>query len=218
MEVLVAIMILAVAVVSIFGAQFAAIATSEYSRNMTYALTLAECRMSEIELTVLTEDGFQLGEIEASGDCCEALEDEKIGDYTCSWEIQPVELPDIEDLLTAGGEDGGMGLLGDLDLGADAEQEAEGLDIFGAISSFLPLLSDMLSEGIRRVTVTVKWQQGAKEREFSLSQHIVHPTQGSLALMNAAIVADQDTDGTGASGNMPDEPSEALQDLVGGSL
>ena len=219
MEVMVAIMILSVSVVSIFGAQFAAVATTEFSKNMTYALTLAECRMSEIELEVLTEDGFQLGTVESSGDCCEAIEDEKIGDFSCSWEIKPVELPDIESLLSEGDADGGMGLLGDLDLdfGADAEEEAEGLDLFGLLSSFIPLLSDMLSEGIRRVSVTVKWQQGSRDREFTLSQHIVHPTQGSLALMNTAILAGQDTEGTGDSttGAAP-EPSQALPGLVGG--
>jgi hypothetical protein len=217
MEVMVAIMILSVSVVSIFGAQFAAVATTEYSKHMTYALTLAECRMSEIELDVLTEDGFQLGTVTSSGDCCEAIEDEKIGDYTCSWEIKPVELPDIEALLSAGGADGGMGLLEDLDLGVDAEEEAEGLDIFGTLSAFLPLLSDMLAEGIRRVTVTVKWQQGSREREFSLSQHIVHPTEGSLGLMNAALMG-QDTEGTGdSSADEPASPRGTMPGLRSGS-
>ena len=87
-----------------------------------------------------------------------------------------------------------MGLLDDLDLGGAAGavgDEAEELDIFGALSSFMPLISDMLSEGIRRVTVTVTWEQGARSPEFVLSQHIVHPTEGSLGLMNAALLSSQ---------------------------
>ena len=95
MEVMVAIMILAVSVVSIFGAQFAAVATTEYSKHITQAINLAECRMNEIELEVLTDDGFKLGNVESSGECCESMEDEKIGDYECSWEIKVVEIPDL---------------------------------------------------------------------------------------------------------------------------
>ncbi len=192
MEVMVAMMILAVSVVSIFGAQFTAVASTEYSKHITQAMALAECRMSEISLEVLTEDGFQLGSVEESGDCCEAMKDEDIGDYSCAWEIKPVELPDIEALLTQGDADGGMGVFGDLGLGEAAEDEAEGSDIFGLLSSFMPLLSDMLSEGIRRVTVTVEWHQGARTPKFVLSQHIVHPTEGSLGLMNQALLSSED--------------------------
>lgn len=191
-EVMVAMMILAVSVVSIFGAQFTAVATTEYSKHITQAMALAECRMSEISLKVLTEDGFQLGSVEESGDCCEAMEDEEIGDYTCSWEIKPVELPDLESMLTEGDADGGLGLLGDLGLGEAAEDQGDDLDIFGALSSFMPLLSDMLSEGIRRVTVTVEWKQGTRTPKFVLSQHIVHPTEGSLGLMNQALLSSED--------------------------
>ena len=48
-EVMVSIMILAVSVVSIFGAQFATVATVGFSRYTTQAMELARCRMSEIE-------------------------------------------------------------------------------------------------------------------------------------------------------------------------
>ena len=58
----------------------------------------------------------------------------------------------------------------------------------GALSSFMPLISDMLGEGIRRVTVRVKWEQGSSEKEFVLSQFIVHPSQGSQDLFNAALL------------------------------
>jgi prepilin-type N-terminal cleavage/methylation domain-containing protein len=151
MEVMVAIMILAVSVVSIFGAQFAAVATTEYSKHITQAINLAECRMNEIELEVLTDDGFKLGNVESSGECCESMEDEKIGDYECFWEIKVVELPNLGEALLSGGEDGGTGLLGDLDLGTSSLDEGAGDDfgILGAVESFAPMLSDILSEGVQ---------------------------------------------------------------------
>lgn len=190
MEVMVAIMILAVSVISIFGAQFAAVATTEFSRGITHAINLAECKMNEIELEVLTEDGFQLGNQQESGECCEAMEDAKLEDYSCEWEIKAVELPSFTDMLMGG--DGGLGLMGDLDLGStpdDSNEDDMGGDILSVVESFAPMLSDMLSEGIRRVTVTVKWKQGKREPHFTLSQYIVHPTEGSLGLLNAAMQA-----------------------------
>ncbi len=228
MEVMVAIMILAVSVVSIFGAQFAAVATTEYAKHITEAVNLAECRMNEIELEVLTEDGFKLGNVESSGDCCEAMEDEKIGDYECSWEIKVVELPNLGEALLSG-EDGGMGLLGGMDLGTsslDENEPADDLGIMGAVETFAPMLSDILAEGVRRVTVTVKWKQGNREPEYTLSQFIVHPTEGSLGLLNDAMTAedalsgetgDDATGGGGATGGgSADDARQRMMNLFGG--
>ena len=69
MEVMVAIMILAVSVVAIFGAQFAAVATTDFSKYTTHAIQLARCRMSEIELEIQVENGFEEGDVISSGDC-----------------------------------------------------------------------------------------------------------------------------------------------------
>jgi hypothetical protein len=198
---MVAIMILAVSVISIFGAQFAAVATTEFSRGITHAINLADCKMSEIELKILTEDGFQLGEVSEHGECCEMMDDADLDNYECEWEIKPVELPSFTEMLAGGVDGGGLGLLGDLDLGAspdDSPEGEEGADILSSIEAFAPMLSDMLSEGIRRVTVTVKWKQGNREPEFTLSQFIVHPTEGSLGLLNAAMTAGEEEDAEGA--------------------
>jgi hypothetical protein len=201
MEVMVAIMILAVSVVSIFGAQFTAVAATEFSKNITQAINLGECKMNEIELEILTEDGFKLGNVESSGDCCEAMDDERIdGEFECSWEIKVVELPDLSQALL-GGADGGGGLLGGFDLGTsslDQNEAAEDGDFMGVIESFAPMLSDILSEGIRRVTVTVKWKQGNREPEYTLSQFVVHPTEGTLGLLNEAMTAGDMLDSEGA--------------------
>lgn len=193
MEVMVSIMILSISVVSIFGAQFAAIATTEYSRNLTHALNLAKCRMSEIELTVMKENGFQVADTIESGDCCEFIEDETPKHFTCEWEVKQIELPDVETLLGGGGADGGLGLMDDLDLGGSpADDDADEMDFLGAMSSFMPLISDMLSEGIRRATVRVKWTQGSREKQFVLSQFLVHPSQGSQDLFNTALLTATD--------------------------
>ena len=214
MEVMVSIMILSISVVSIFGAQFAAVATTEFSSNLTHALNLAKCRISEVELEVLNENGFQIADVEESGDCCEAIKDEVPDNFHCEWEVKRIEFPDIESLLSGAGADGGLDLLGDLDLGgtgglsADDNDPGGGMDLLGGLSSFMPLITDMLGEGIRRVTVTVKWEQGKREKEFVLSQFIVHPSQGSQDLFNAALLL-------GAGG--VDGDQDALDPSAGGS-
>lgn len=186
-EVLVSVMLLSLSVVSIFGAQFAAVATTDFARYTTQAIQLAECRMSEIELQVLTEGGFEEGDVTSSGACCEMMEDEESSrEFNCNWEIKTIELPDITTLLSGGGADGGLGggfLEG---MGEGMGESGGDLDMLGAISSFAPMISEMLKAGIRRVTVKVEWTQGVRERELVLSQYIVHPTQGPLELMNAA--------------------------------
>ena len=108
-EVMVAVLLLAVSVVSIFGAQFAAVATAEYSKHVTQAIQLARCRMSELELQFQVEDGFEEGDITGSGQCCKIIDDEEdVAPYDCSWEIKTIELPDISQALVETAPDGGM--------------------------------------------------------------------------------------------------------------
>ncbi|MCP4677873.1 MAG: prepilin-type N-terminal cleavage/methylation domain-containing protein [Deltaproteobacteria bacterium] len=194
MEVMVAIMILAVSVVSLFGAQFAAVATTQFSKYTTQAMQLARCRMSEIELEILIENGFEEADVTSSGDCCEVIEGESgIDDFSCSWEIKTIELPDITTLMTSGGVDGGGGMLDDfgMGLGGGGEDSMEDMGMMGMVSSFAPMLSEMLKQAIRRVTVTVEWKQGSNTKQFMLAQYLTHPTQGPLQLMQAAATADE---------------------------
>jgi prepilin-type N-terminal cleavage/methylation domain-containing protein len=204
MEVMVAVMILAVSVVAIFGAQFAAVATTDFSQYTTQAIELARCRMSEIELEIQVENGFEEADVASSGECCEMLEGESdIADFSCNWEIKTVELPDLTTLMT-GGPDGGGGMLDDLGLGGDSMEDFSAM---GMASAFAPMLSEMLRQAIRRVTVTVEWEQGAKKREFVLSQYLTHPTQGPLELMQAAATAEEWSETNEEEGLSPTEGS-----------
>lgn len=199
-EVMVSILLLAVAVVSIFGAQFAAVATADYSRHVTQAVQLARCRMSELELQFQLEDGFEEGDVIETGECCEAVEGEDdIAPFTCSWEVKMIEFPDISQMMTGGGADGGMmddmlgggmdGLLGgggDDDLGGGMDELGMGL-----AQSFGPMVIEILQGAIRRVTVKVEWDQGEAHKELEVVQYVTHPTQGPLeVLQQAAALSD----------------------------
>jgi hypothetical protein len=193
---MVAMLIFAIAIVTIFGAQFSALSTTEFARHTTMATELARCRMSEIELEILQNGGFEEGDVVQSGDCCEALEgDESAAEYTCRWEIKTIELPDPTQMLS-GGADGGVedGMFGDLlggtgDVSGDETGGEMGLDM---VSAYLPMVTDLLEQAIRRVTVSVEWKlSSGDDRSLSVVQFVTHPTQGPLALMQQAGAASQ---------------------------
>jgi prepilin-type N-terminal cleavage/methylation domain-containing protein len=204
-EVMVAILILAVSVTAIFGAQYAAVVSVEYSRGITSAVQLARCKMSEIELEFLTEGGFEEGDATGSGECCEAAEGED-KEFSCRWEIKRIELPDPSQMMSAGG-------LGDDLTGGDAASGMFGGGMgmgmgmeAGLISSLAPMITGMLEEAIRRVTVTVEWRQGSRERRLEVVQYVTHPTQGPLELMQQSMLMQQVEDEAALQGGglLPD--------------
>lgn len=86
----------------------------------------------------------------------------------------------------------------------DAAPNGQGGIIQMALGMVYPSLKPMLEASIRKVTVTVKWKEGAKDRDFSVIQYITDPLEGSLtpnaadgveaALEAAGIGADADAD------------------------
>lgn len=189
LEVIVAVLLLAVSVVSIFGAQFAAVATASYSQYVTQAIQLARCRMNELELQFQLEDGFEEGDITESGTCCEVVEDEADAElFECTWEIKTIEFPDVTQMLSAAEPDGGVD---DDPLGGDLGDMADDFDSMGMISAVAPMITELLQAAIRRVTVTVEWRQGSRQRKLDVSQYVVHPTQGPLELLQQAATMDQ---------------------------
>ncbi len=193
-EVMVAILILTVSLVSIFGVQYTSLSFSKYKRRVTQATGLARCKMSEVELDILVENGFEEMDVTESGDCCEILEDDPTaGEYICSWEIKTVEMPDITTLMSAAGG-------GDTDIGSGDFTEGGGAGMaedFGMgemVGAIAPMISSMLKEAMRRVTVKVEWQDGSRTREVIISQYLVHPTQGPLQLLDAAATAQERMD------------------------
>ncbi|MFO8070242.1 MAG: prepilin-type N-terminal cleavage/methylation domain-containing protein [Polyangia bacterium] len=198
-EVMVAVMLLSVAVVSIFGAQFAAIASVEYSRDVTHAIELARCRMSELELQFKVDDGFEEGDVLDEGVCCEAVEGETDAErFTCRWEIKTIQLPDVSQMMDqpdAGLMDDGMDMLGDMTGGEDqGDDMLGGFGMGGMASSLMPMVSGVIEQAIRRVTVVVEWRQGSEIKDIDVVQYVVHPTQGPLQLLQQAQAMEQMAD------------------------
>ena len=184
LEVMVAVAILALALTAIFSSEAGAIKVHHRARKTTVATMLARCKMAEIE-EQLTEEGLPGIEEVGSDACCEHAE---VEGYTCDWQVTLVELPepalegDALGLGGAAGEEGEEGAAGAVGEGASMEDILGGTapgggtgDVMGemAMQYAYPILKPAIEEQVRRIKVTVKWNEGSSERSFDVDQYWV---------------------------------------------
>jgi len=226
LEVLVAIAILGLGMTVILSSQVGLFSGAKTAEHLSVAGNLARCKMSEVELKLITE-GYPLTDQNDEGDCCEDQEEK---DYQCSWKIERIELPQPKDLsdmgdggaddpgglgafgglasLQAGGADalggdGGIGGLANL-LGASAAGGTQGMAPL-LMSMVYPDLKPMLEASIRKVTVTVHWKQGTREKDLDITQYVTNPQQGGLD-PNAAQGLEALGDALGGGATVPSTP------------
>jgi general secretion pathway protein I len=154
--------------------------------------------MTELELELL-RDGFPLIDQNDEGPCCD---DENEPGFGCAWKIDRVELPEPKSELDLATDDqSGLGPLGALasveqsggaSLGADAGLSdlggLLGAGSVGGTQAMAPLvmglvypdLKPLLEASIRKITLTVTWQEGRRSRELTLVQYLTNPQQGGL--------------------------------------
>ena len=184
LEVMVAVAILGITLVSIFSAEAGAIRMAGRARLLTTASLLARCKMGEIEEEMM-RTGLPAVSSQGADECCEGGE---VEGFDCEWEISRVVLPDQ---MAAGGEEGGEDPLGGLLGGGGAEgappampstdQMLSGSMMAGgsgmisqiAMQFVLPVLKPSIEDQVRRATVTVRWHEGTGTQEFDVVQYIV---------------------------------------------
>ncbi len=190
LEVMVAVAILGLSLVAIFGSEAGAIRAGGRARQMSVATLLARCKMGEVEEQMLQE-GFPAVGADGEDGCCEGAEQDG---FRCEWSVERVELPDTVDLdgedpLAAAGLGGDHE--GDQASGMDIENAltgAAGGDAIGAmaVEYAFPVIRPAIEEQVRRAVVTVYWGEGESERHFNVVQYLVmdqsnqnpDPTQG----------------------------------------
>ena len=101
LEVMIAVVILAVGLSSLFTSEAGAIRIAQRARTTTIASLLARCKMGEIEEKVLKE-GWPAELIEERDECCEDGEREG---FSCEWKVERIKLPDIEESEDESGDD-----------------------------------------------------------------------------------------------------------------
>jgi general secretion pathway protein I len=221
LEVLVAISILGLALTVILSSQVGLFSSAQRARNLTVATSLSRCKMSEVEAKLLKQ-GYSLTDTREEGPCCE--EEESAG-FHCSWKVEKIELPEMADMDDGGSSsalsDGGplSALLNmkntlDFDGGIAALSGLTGSfgegGVGGGLAPMLmgfvyPSLKPMLEASIRKLTVTVAWQEGSQDRTLDVVQFVTDPQQGGLdpnaaKLLQAGIDTLQQATGAGTPG------------------
>jgi general secretion pathway protein I len=169
LEVMVAVGVLAVCMSAIVGVNVGAMAMTSRTKGYTVAAMLARSKMIDVEESV-REKGFPDFDEREEGDFSE----ENYPDIKWASEILKIKLP-APDL--SGGADLG-GSLAKLQ-GKDTSQvDSLGLTPMAGdanmLMSGLPMLLDQLEKAIREVRVTITWNEGKKEKSFSVTTHIVN--------------------------------------------
>lgn len=182
LEVMIAVAILGLSLTAIFSSEVGAANVAQRARRQNIAATLARCKMGEIE-QVMGIEGLPVLEKKDSDNCCEHA---PIEGFECDWIVERIILPELgadeegdeedddpppdsrqalnetyEDLREQGGtpEEVVAGQAGNLAL--------------LALQLGFPILKPFLEEQVRRVTVTVRWQEGPRERGFDVIQYLV---------------------------------------------
>ncbi len=238
LEVLFAVALFGAVVTVVLSAEAGAVSSNRSAANMSQAIELARCRMTEVEEKQLRLGFPEIEEKDSSEACCN---DNETPGYSCEWRVERVKLPEATALggdagiggaglssLMSLGLDGGVGgLLGgggalpgmvnpaggatlDLDaglqnIGQTLQQNlgggasAQGL-LSMAFSFVYPTLKPVLESAIRRLTVVVRWHEGAADREFTLTQYVTNPSRAGLiaAMADAGLGGDGGLSGMGA--------------------
>lgn len=168
LEVMVAMALLSVGLVSIFSSEVGAMNIGNRARRTDIATLLARCKMAEIEEDI-AKNGLPAIESSGEGECCEGVDN---GIYRCEWSVRRITLPDIsaDDLS----EDATFDLQGAASL-ADFVPGGAGLDGMAtmAIELTFPVLKPAIEEQVRRADVIVSWPEGQATRSFNVVQFLV---------------------------------------------
>jgi general secretion pathway protein I len=200
---MVAVAILGLSLTVILSAQAGLYSGGAYGQHTSIATGLARCRMSELEERLI-KLGYPEVDENDDGACCE---DSVEKDMRCSWKIERVELPPAKppelaptgSSATPGPAGGPLGALGQLALNPGSVPTDGGLSGLAstfkegtggtagveafAMSLVYPMLKPMLEASIRKVTVTVSWKEGIRNRDLSIAQYLTRPMRGLPPLL-----------------------------------
>jgi general secretion pathway protein I len=128
LEVLMAVALFGAVVTTILSAQALAVSSNKSAANMSQAIEIGRCKMSELEEKQLRLGFPEIEEKDQSNFCCD---DKEVSGYTCAWQVERVMLPQP---TTLGGDAGLSSLLGG-GLGLDAGGGAIGTIASGMATS-----------------------------------------------------------------------------------
>ncbi|HEY4012517.1 MAG TPA: prepilin-type N-terminal cleavage/methylation domain-containing protein [Polyangiaceae bacterium] len=221
LEVMMAVALFGAVVTTILSAQAGLVAGNQTAANLSAAVELGRCRMSEVEEKQLKLGFPEIEEKDESQTCCD---DREVTGFTCEWKVERVTLPQATALgadagagslfgsglglsggsggaSSSGGLGGLPGSLGGIlsnpmggaqldfdaglqNIGSSLQNSFGGAGAQGLLtmvfSIVYPSLKPLLESAIRRVTVIIRWKEGAVARDFTLTQYITNPSRAGL--------------------------------------
>ena len=201
LEVMVALGILVVSLTILIETQSNAVQMTAESERIIAAADLAAAKFNEATLRV-ESDGFQIGDIEESGDFSDFGDEatnlefgESLDEYHWEYTIGEIDLDLAGDIAQMAQDVDGTGMFGEAgDMGGALGDMGGGggMGNLGALMSG-DAITQMLGPYIREVRVRVWWgddSDDAEERgdEVFITGHVVNPT-GALSLEQGAIPA-----------------------------
>ena len=182
LEVMIAIAILGLALTAIFSSEVGAANVAARARRQNVAVSLARCKMGEIEELIAVE-GLPYLEKKDTDKCCEHA---PVEGFECDWIIDRIVLPELgaQDDENEDGEDALQRSNRRLTEAANEVNSEDGTTeqvVAGqagniaalALQIGFPILKPFLEEQVRRATVAVRWKEGPKERGFDVTQYLV---------------------------------------------
>ena len=182
LEVMVALAILAVGMVSLLQVQSRSAQMAMEAREMTVATMLARGKLYDCE-TDLMKKGFSIGDYDEDGN----FSDEGYDKFF--WECHAYK-PEMPTGDVAGDPSSGLGAMG---LGGAADA-ANGQDNPGAdmgmqfLAPMMQQMSSVLGDSIRELVVIVRWGEGQDRQEMVVTTHLIDKTAINQV---AAMIAQQ---------------------------
>lgn len=149
LEVMIALLILAVSLAVLMQAQASSLAKASKARDMTVATLLARSKMIDIEQEVLDE-GFTQGEQREKG----TFEDEGYPEITWEYRLAEIDLDismlsDLAGGFAGGDDDAGLG--------------GSGVDgVVGSLGGMVEPLTQNIANSVRLCELTLQWPEGPK--------------------------------------------------------
>ncbi len=195
MEVVVAMMILAMSLTVLLQAQVSSLNNAGKARDMTIATVLARSKMIDMEQK-LFDEGFTMGEVNEEGDFGE----EGHPDYKWKYRLSEIEI-DLSMLTSMCGKFGG---------GDDAE--AGGCEsMLSGFGAPLETLMTQIGKSLRLGELTVSWNSGKYDGSMTVRALM---SRDDMALTPEGAA----TDATGGTGTQPDAARGTGLDTGGTNL
>jgi general secretion pathway protein I len=179
LEVMIAVAILGLSLTAIFSSEVGAANIAARARRQNVAVTLARCKMGEIE-EIIAIEGLPAIEKKDTDSCCEHA---PVEGFECEWLVERIILPELgaQDDEDEDAQDTPGSLIAEASdevtsQGGTPQEVIAGQagNLTGlALQLGYPILKPFLEEQVRRATVSVRWKEGPKERGFDVTQYLV---------------------------------------------